>query len=337
MCESGYFTPAPTSGFPEVYKNDPEALTRNLSEARKLTMKNADDSSSIIVEVLGLDGTKSSLLKTAAECLTNAIKEATGEGGFIVVPPESNWGEVLPVGGGPAAWLVLRLSKRAVETLTKGRVWSSVPITFFAYRKGAIPPKYLLTVGTFIQDVEGDIELSIREMFRGPSILPTIRALAKNNPGVSDAYANDITKRTLASLDVKVATTSSGNLVASIYCDSPTVYPDHWRTWVAHLRTLPYPTKYNPVAVACGPVRCSGCHADDHTILCCPFLLVPGWNGPKLHAASASKALGLEGAGAMSTVSPSMPHPNMAAGGAQRGMPRKARRGVSDRSSRGKR
>lgn len=285
LCDRGFFTPTPPSGFPTVHKNDPEALLFGLTDERKKMIKDARPDSIVIAEVYGIDSSKMSQLKTTTDNLTAAIREATGETSFIVVPPEAVWGISSSGGHPPTAWIILRLSPRAVTSLTKKHVWSAELITFLAYEKNQVFPCYLLTIGSFIQNIEHDIESSIEEAFRSPAIFPSIRSLAKNNPGVDDTFADEITRKTLDSLKVEVIQTPNGNLVAKIYCDTPTIYPDLWRRWTAYLRSLSFKSKYNLTAVACSSVRCSGCHADDHPVVNCPMTLVPGWNGPRTNNA----------------------------------------------------
>ena len=275
-------TSSPPGGFPKVHFNDPGALTKGLAQTKIDLIREADDGTIALVQVYGTEATKPSNIGQTAELLREALQVAFKEERVIVVAPEAPWNSHPAAGEEPLTWTLLRLSLPTVTRLTNQCVWSFPTITFFAYERVQPFPSFLLTLGTFIKNDDNNIIASIQKKFAGQHVMDAMRSLLAANPGMTAEKMNTDIAAILDSLEVHLVQPPSKGLVANIYCASPTVHPDHWRAWVTYLRALPFPCKLNPTGTARKPVRCAGCHGQDHPTLLCAQPGTPGWNGPPL-------------------------------------------------------
>lgn len=277
------FTPVPVGGFPEVVRADPEGLLLGLPDARVEALLNADTQCGPVLALQIYNNTTPAPyeIRPITEAVATMFRQITGEINPQVVPPERR----LVTGGevrGPTSptWVLLCNDERSVERALTRPVWSTTIGTMLVYRPEVHIGRFMLIAGGFAHDRNGSILQAVFMVFSGPLILPIIFQLVQSNPRFANVTSEDATRAILASLEVRVSTLQNGNLIAAIFCDSPTQSIPRWREWRDTVSTCPFTSPLNSTGTARRPVPCAGCHGADHLTHMCPFQDVPGWNAP---------------------------------------------------------
>ncbi|KAH9858432.1 hypothetical protein C2E23DRAFT_879929 [Lenzites betulinus] len=275
------FTPTPVGGFPEVVTNEPDDLLAGLPMARIAAVRDPATGNTLGVHVFNAGFPSARDLRPMSAAITETIQGFTGELTFLLVPPEVEWAvppERRP--DPPITWIVLGLSSAAVERLAEQRVISTPAITLLLYRPVTSVPRFLFLAGGFAHDHNNSVMHAIWTVFSGPRVLPGILNLAQSNSAFIGMHPEDVARQILGSLEVRVTTLRNGNIIAAIFCDSPTSSPPRWREWRDSISRLPFPSSFNSTGFARRAGRCRGCHGSDHPTYLCPFQDVPGWNTP---------------------------------------------------------
>ncbi|KAH9853115.1 hypothetical protein C2E23DRAFT_695302, partial [Lenzites betulinus] len=273
------FTPTPEGGFPEVVVNEPEGLLAGLPRDRLAALCDPATGENVGVHIWNSAFPAPRDLRPLSGAITETIQAVTGELHFLIVPPEIDW--AVPAERRPAppiTWIVLGLSRQAIAWLVAQRVVSTPAVTLFFYRPVASVPRFLFLAGGFAHDHDNSIMHAVWSVFSGPRVLPGILSLAQANSRFVGVRPEDVARTILGSLEVRVTTLRNGNIIAAIFCDSPTSSPPRWREWRNSIARLPFPSPFNSTGFARRAGRCHGCHGADHPTYLCPFQDVPGWN-----------------------------------------------------------
>ncbi|KAI0720601.1 hypothetical protein C8T65DRAFT_735925 [Cerioporus squamosus] len=280
------FTIIPLSGSPPIHFDDPETLIKGLASERVHVIFRQPQGSLVLIKIFNGGTPRASNVKHQSDVLAESVTAATGAENFIVVPPAQACGQELSLQDQPTTWIILRLEPEKARMLIEQRVWSSKKVSFLAFNRDLRFDRFIGRVGYYTHNVDGNIETSIRKTFEGPLILPSIKSLVASHPGIAPVNVDATVLRVLDSIRVEVVTYPNGNIVAKVYCDSPTQSIDSWRLWVAYVHTVPMWSDLNPTGSFLRPIRCAGCSAADHPTFSCPVALIPGWNGPTPGAAT---------------------------------------------------
>ncbi|KAI9069622.1 hypothetical protein FKP32DRAFT_1671216 [Trametes sanguinea] len=270
----GYdWTPTPPGGFPAHDFPDPEHLTRGMAADRLQALGREDLDGIVLIEVHGVRNPTPAQTRQITDSLTAAISSITAESAFRVVPPETN---------SSSTWAIVRLSPRGVGTVVNRRAWASRPLTFYGYPPRLPIPRFLCVLGGFAHDRDGDILHTVWSTFNGPHILPSILNLVQSNPAYANMSPDEAANAVLSSLEVRVSCLDNGNILAAVYCDSPTASIPRWREWRDAIARVPFRSLFNSTAHARRPTLCDGCHGASHPTHLCPMQDVPGWVAPAM-------------------------------------------------------
>lgn len=276
------FTPTPPQGWETIHRNDPEEILAGIDPDKLAGLLEEDPDCTVMVQLYGVRNPTPAQIREATESLTTITREVTGETGFKIVPPDPAWNSDGTQRAEPPVWAIVRLSRGGARRLIEGRVWSSQLLTALASARSTSIGRFLFTIGGFTHDDDGDIIRTVWETFNGPQILPSIIRLARGNPALSNLSPEEAASVILASLEVQVSTLDNGNLVAAVFCDSPTATPHLWRQWRDGMLGIKFRSLFNSTATARRPSRCGGCHSASHLTHLCPFPATPGWNAAPL-------------------------------------------------------
>ncbi len=267
--------------------DDPDALLRGLAPERVRTLSSHDPFTVLVVTIFNGGAPRTTNIKSQSDALTAALTAIlAGATNFVVVPPAAACGEQLLAQDQPTAWLVLRLTPDQAEHALAGRVWTSRAISFLAYRPGPRFDRFIGRVGYFTHNADNDIEVSIRRLFDGPLVRPSIRALLSARDDIPVAELDPLVDYIVSNIDVVVVSYPNGNIIANVFCDAPTFSVEAYRAWADYLRSLSVWCDLNPIGNFLRPVRCGGCLCADHPTVLCPLPLVSGWLGPAAGAAT---------------------------------------------------
>ncbi|KAI0702817.1 hypothetical protein C8T65DRAFT_696873 [Cerioporus squamosus] len=276
----------PAAGIPALHFDDPETLYKGLAAERVHVVFRQPQCSMVLVRIYNGGVPRAHNVKQQSDALAEAITAVINAADFIIVPPAQAWNHELSQQDQPMTWLVLRLTPAQVRTLVRQQLWSSVKITFMVFNRDLRFGRFIGRIGYYTHNVDQDIELSIRRTFAGPLILPSIRSLVASHPQILPVNVDPAVQRVLNSLRIIVVTYPNGNIIANVYCDSPTFSVESWRTWVAYVHSVPFWSDLNPTGSFLRSVRCGGCSGADHPTFMCPYALLTGWNGPTPGAAT---------------------------------------------------
>lgn len=309
--------------------DDPDFLNHGLAAERLKVVKDSDPTTVVLVHIYNGGAPKSNNIKPQSDSLMAALKAILPEPhAFVVVPPAADCGSHLPAIDQPTAWIVLRFTPEQAEYVLAGRVWTSRTITFIVYRPGPHFGRFVGRVGYFTHNIDDDIGVSIRRVFAGPAVRPSIRALVAARAGVNSDEVDPVVDYIVDHVEVDIVTYPNGNIIANVFCDSPSFLLDSYRAWIDYVRSVPIWCDLNPVGAFLRPVRCGGCLCADHPTFLCPLPATPGWLGPGPGTAS------IEGSPAaqLGVPTPSLP----AARGAPLGRGNHPYRGGNNRGRRGR-
>ncbi len=280
------FTTVPLDGAPPIHFDDPEFLLKGLAAERIHVIYRQPQSTMVLARVFNGGVPRANNVKQQSDALADSITAATGAKDFIIVPPAQACGQELSLQDQPATWLVLRLEPAHARKLVRQFVWSSLKITFLAFNRDLKFDRFIGRVGYYTHNSDNDIDTSIRRTFAGPLILPSIKSLVAGHPNIAPVDVDPTVDSVLDSIRILVITYPNGNIIANVYCDSPTYLVESWRTWVAYIHTIQFWSDLNPTGQFLRPIRCAGCSAADHPTFMCPLARLPGWNGPTPGAAA---------------------------------------------------
>ncbi|KAI9060723.1 hypothetical protein FKP32DRAFT_1678679 [Trametes sanguinea] len=276
------FTAPPEAGFEPHDFPDPEYLLRGMAPDRMQALWAEEDAGTVLLELYGPRTATPGRIRQLTDSITAAIASITGETDFRVVPPELEWHDQVEEVDDSAIFAAVRLTPAGARTLTSQRVWSSPTVTFFAYPRLTPIPTFLCTLGGFAHDRDGDIIHTVWATFNGPRILPAILQLVQTNPAYMDRAPDEAANAVLSSLTVQVSYLDNGNIIAAVYCESPTNSLTRWREWRDLIASTPFRSLFNSTARARRPRLCDGCHSASHPTHLCPLPDLPGWNAPPL-------------------------------------------------------
>lgn len=271
------FTPAPAQGWDTIHRIDPEELLGGVDPEKLAGLLEEDPNSTVMVRLYGVRHPTPNQVREATENLTTLTREATRETGFKIIPPDASAYSEGTQRGEPPVWAIVRLSRGAAQRFVNGQVFSSQLLSAFTAALDSSPGRFLFNLGGFTHDDDGDIIRTVWETFNGPQILPSIIRLARGNPAFSNMSPEEAASVVLASLEVQVSTLDNGNLVAAVFCDSPTASTPLWRQWRDNMLGIRFRSLFNSTATVRRPSRCGGCHSASHLTHLCPFPAVPGW------------------------------------------------------------
>ncbi|KAI0685563.1 hypothetical protein C8T65DRAFT_701485 [Cerioporus squamosus] len=267
------FTTLPPGGAPPIHFDDPEFLVKGLAGERIHVIYRQPQATIVLARIFNGGVPRASNVKQQSDSLASTVTAAA-------------WGQELSLQDQPMTWLILRLTPAHAGQLIRQRVWSSSKISFLAFNRDLKFDRFIGRVGYYTHNTDNDIDTSIRRAFAGPLILPSIRSLVAEHPNIAPIDVDPTVLRVLESIRVVVLVYPNGNIVANVYCDSPTFLVESWRTWVAYIHTVPFWSDLNPTGQFLRPIRCAGCSAADHPTFLCPLAQLPGWNGPTPGAAT---------------------------------------------------
>ncbi|KAH9848054.1 hypothetical protein C2E23DRAFT_889311 [Lenzites betulinus] len=160
------------------------------------------------------------LRKLIHDEIRGLIEKVTGEKDFVPIAPQPEW--VRPPGrtGAPKTWMILGLSKEAVQMLVAEKVLSCVWITLFLYERKLTIPRYLFTLTGFTTNHNDDIRASIRAAFNDDPIYSTILDLVQGHPGLQHLTPHDAAAQITASVEVRLDWLSNGNIQAAVQPNS---------------------------------------------------------------------------------------------------------------------
>lgn len=277
------FTPTPVGGFPEVVRAEPDGLLQGLPFARVDAVL---DSNRPFGPVVGFQVYNSALpsaheVRPIMEAASTIFRHVTGEADVVVVAPEREPTTIHdPRVPTPRTWIIACEDERSVDLALQRGVCSTPIGTILFYRPQVTIGRFMFIAGGFAHDRNGSVLQAIFAVFSGPIIFPIILDLVQSNSRFTSTTPEDAARAVLASLTVRVSTLQNGNLVAAVFCDSPTQSIPLWRDWRDRTASLPFPSPLNSTGTARRPVLCAGCHGADHLTHMCPFQHIPGWNAP---------------------------------------------------------
>ncbi|KAH9846119.1 hypothetical protein C2E23DRAFT_891144 [Lenzites betulinus] len=283
---AGYvFTATPAGGFPHVTFGEPNGVLAGLQPSRIALVLDRSAGPLVVVTVYNSRFPAQYQLRPMTTAIAEVVHLATGELDPLIVPPERDEEATTDQrrSVAPCAWLVLGITQEAVQRLLEQRVWSTRSITIFAYPPppaNPLPPRYLFNVGGFAHDRAHSVLHAVVGVFGGPRVVPAILALAQSNPDFVGLHAEEIARRVISTIEVRVSALDNGNIIAAVYCDSPTRSITRWREWRDRVARLPFPSPLNSTGTVRHAANCAGCHGADHATHLCPFQDVPGWNAP---------------------------------------------------------
>lgn len=274
------FTDVPDGGFPEVLFSEPDGLFAGLPRDRINAICGGDIGPALVLHVHNSTFPPQHELRPLTSAIEGAVRQIMGELNPLVVPPEREW---IPGGdrrANPFAWTVLGISEPAVARLLERSVWSSREVTIHvAYPRIQIT-RFLFVLGGFAHDRNHSILNAVWAVFTGAAVLPSILRLVQTHPAHAATTPEEAARAILGSLEVRVSTLQNGNIIAAVFCDSPTLSLARWREWRNNISNLPFPNPLNSTGFVRRPAPCAGCHGCDHPTHLCPFQDVPGWNAP---------------------------------------------------------
>ncbi|OJT07293.1 hypothetical protein TRAPUB_1853 [Trametes pubescens] len=279
------FTLQPPGGFPEVLFAEPDGAFRGLARARVEALtappSGSDDDRAVILQVHNSAAPPQHEIQALTAAITAAIRQITGGLNPLVIPPEREW---TPTNdhraSAPITWAAVGLSANEVRRILAQPAWSSTSVTLHVREPVIVIGRFMLVAGGFAHDHNGSILSAVFAVFVGPTILPMLFAMVQTNPSFVNVAPEDAVRTILASLGVRVSTLQNGNLIAAVFCDSPTQSMVRWREWRDAVAALPFPSPLNSTGFARRAAPCAGCHGEDHPTHLCPFQDVPGWNAP---------------------------------------------------------
>ncbi|KAI0692239.1 hypothetical protein C8T65DRAFT_745221 [Cerioporus squamosus] len=279
-------------GDPEVHRHDAEAHFRGMSDEWVQEVWEDPANTSLTLNTYNPRFTRSygTNRRTAAD-LRRRITQTTGESDFRIIAPDQAPNHR---GRGPVEWAVTGLSREAVEMLLRRRVWSFRSISFFPRRRALEIPTMLLALEGFLEDNITNIEAAVRATFERLQVRQRVEQMIRVNPEFSNIPAHEAYRRVMATLRVTIYTLDNGTVVANVFMRSPTQNVHAWRQWVHELRGLTFGSYHTGIARARRISACAGCLGVDHPSHLCPFLRMPGWNGPDTAGGASYSADGRE-------------------------------------------
>ncbi|KAI0697930.1 hypothetical protein C8T65DRAFT_697971 [Cerioporus squamosus] len=273
-------TPIPHEGDPEVHRHDPEAHFRGMSDNWVQALWAVPPNTSVTLSTYNPRGSRNyGVNRRTASDIRGRVAQATGESNFLVIAPDP-----APSyrGRGPVEWAITGLSPEGVERLLRRRVWSYKSITFFPRRRTLVNPRWVLALEGFLEDNTANIERAVRSTFERPQVRQRIEQMLRANPDFSAIPMDEAFRRIIATLQISVYTLDNGTVVANVFLQSPTQSIRTWRRWIQELRELTFGSFHTAIARARRISACAGCLGVDHPSHLCPFLRLPGWNGPEM-------------------------------------------------------
>ncbi|KAI0720210.1 hypothetical protein C8T65DRAFT_692842 [Cerioporus squamosus] len=271
-------TPIPREGDPEVHLHDPESHLRGMSDDWVQQAWADPERTSITMSTFNARFSRSyGVNRRTAMDMRRGISSITGESNFLVIAPDQDLNHQ---GRGPTEWAITGLSQDAVGLLLRRRVWSFRSITFFPRRRALDIPTWLLALEGFLDDNVVNIEAAVRSTFERPQVRQRIEQMIRVNPEFKGIAPEEAFRRVMATLRVTIYTLDNETVVANVFLRSPTLSIRVWRRWIQELRDLTFGSFQTAIARVRRVTSCSGCQGVDHPSHLCPFLRMPGWNGP---------------------------------------------------------
>ncbi|KAI9059686.1 hypothetical protein FKP32DRAFT_1606028 [Trametes sanguinea] len=288
-------TPRPPRGFPSISFRDPESLYAGLSAERVSVLRNV--SPVVLIHVWNVRWPTAEQRRTITNTLAAMVRTVFREVSPWVIPPAAE----IDANGvqltSPYTWVLTDVSDGTARGLITYRIWSFNNITFFCYPRPIAPSTFLFSLVGFDDDRNGSIRQAVVDVFESPQLMPRTLHLIRTNPDFDGMDAEDVARALVNTIRVVVLNYNNGNLVANVYCESPTSSITHWRSWRDAAAELTYSTPLSGVGRWRAPWQCQGCHADDHPTHLCPFPHIPGWNGPAAGSNMYAQPSGNAGAG----------------------------------------
>ncbi|KAH9846510.1 hypothetical protein C2E23DRAFT_686267, partial [Lenzites betulinus] len=271
--------PEPAGGFPAHDLSDPEQLLWGLSRDFVHDLWNEPENTAVLVQVYLTHYPTAAQVRTITNAIAMITRVVTGEASFRVLPPEP----VRDAQGNrltsPTTWAIVRLSPPGAHRMVLGRVFSSAELSIMVYPRAISFPDFLVSLGGFTEDHGGEILEAIWAIFNGPRILPLILQYTRVNPIYATYTPEAAAAAIISSLRVSVQTMENGNVVATVYCQSPTSSVHSWRRWRDAVAQVPFRSFFNRTGIARAPSICEGCHGASHPTHLCPYPSLPSWNG----------------------------------------------------------
>lgn len=273
------YLPTPIGGFPVVHRSDPRSLTRNLDAKQLADWMDHPRSTSIAVQVYGLEYPTLETQKATTDGIRDALVAITRCRTIEVASPiaaKDDLGEpLLPL---PSTYFAYNMWADVAARL-KGQVcWSTTAISFFAYDLDPTIPAHLFTLRGFTRRDPKVIEDIVRRTMFSPAYTLFTASFASGTPlfhGLSPEAISEILGQ---SLKVTVAeSTPSRTLNVNVYCKAPTTTPELWTLWRDTLGAAEYGHSFVGVGSRVEDA-CTGCHGADHGVSDCPFGRLLGWN-----------------------------------------------------------
>lgn len=274
------FTPPPPGGFESPCLGDPEALFEGLPRHRISGIMNEPEGTVIMVCFFNAGFPRPGQVQAMTEALATTVQVVTGEVNPLICPPDFDWSAPASARVKSKVWVILKLKPASTDQMMARGAWSGPEASIFPYRPEVIIEDYLFTIEGLTRDYQNDIFNTVYAVFDGPVVRPTTAYLVQSNPDYADMDPEDAVECILASLKVRVDAMSGGQLLAAVYCKSPTRSVQRWRAWRDTITRLPFPTSYNLTGRARPRSSCAGCHAADHLTHLCPYPDIPGWHSP---------------------------------------------------------
>ncbi|KAF8834733.1 hypothetical protein BDN67DRAFT_985113 [Paxillus ammoniavirescens] len=177
----------------------------------------------------------------------------------------------------PKTFLLHGITQKAAAHLVKGCVWSSKDVTFEKTPR-------ISSASSCPKPLPNEVLSTIRSTWLNPEVLSHIRLTLEKSD--TDLTENE---QTLLAFSKSIVIeyfvyNPTGLNPRTLYNILATIKPATARIWgmiKLHLQSLKFPiTKNGEPLKTITALTCSICHAVTHTAPICPFLAIPGWNGP---------------------------------------------------------
>lgn len=281
---------APEGGFPTKHLMGPGDLLRGITGTKRTGWEQLQDDEKpllhFFVEVYKQGPRRDKIyLRQLRDVIVRQLGLLFGlkEADIILASPDPLEEGETPPSDHPTAWVLHLVPVWAAILMLQQVVWPHKDATLFLHPVYGGVPSFLAGWQGFRNPNRERIrEAIIRALTAERPLKATANALNGGKSPVPDACVEKA-RRMLSNISLNLFMikdgADAGEIVASVYCEPPTLDPAAWLEWRQILRSVKINSIADSPAIARGPARCSGCHGGDHFDNECPFRAIPGWYG----------------------------------------------------------
>ncbi|TFK87768.1 hypothetical protein K466DRAFT_599191 [Polyporus arcularius HHB13444] len=270
------WTKRPEGGFPRRHRDDPLAPILGLAAVKQAKWFSNDEykiHDSVLLELHNGGVPHPESTESLIKRVEDALEGILGRRGLKATGARR-----------PSAWIVGALTWEEVAELTEFGTYSikgGPELTFHISPLTLLIPGHLCRLQGYGANNLQSIQDSVRATIGSERVRALIRPLVAENPTFRLDDVEAAVQKIVDSAHAVVTHTPTGSIRVSAFCRTPTRDVVKWRAWKKAVCSRPFDSADNAPGVPMRAIPCYGCKGADHDRDACPFLTIPGWNGPK--------------------------------------------------------